>query len=1093
MTDDAMLGAVREFVNSHNGPISISLIQSKFSIGAIRAKKIMEAINAEKESKKSKPATKEAPPKVTDEELLIAIISAVNEDANVSITKLQKKYSISFNRAKRLLESAKNAIEIKNSVPAEKTPKKASKQSSTTDSKKITDEELEALILQDLIENPKITNSNIQKKYEIGFTRAKRLLESAKTLLENKKLAEASQPAKNEADTKILRSKNKNLSYRGKQYELARELKTGRIPRVKKLYRGMLRSNIKREKLVEKRQRARAAAIKNAQYTPLTVKLNSVRLPKKQSVQENRKRTIDCPVCDAKLIDNTDNDNVQCSNCGERFGKSDRIYQTKREKANYDRIIEEKRKKFRGEISDKDDEIVDKPKDTEPESNSKKINRRFGDRKNSTVGAANRRRRLARANSKKTINEIDYADDDAEENTDIVTPDESGAEDGGKRKKKSFIFDIFGNSKGKLKDFGIKLITKHILGNPAENASKGRTGTSSLDDILNSTPDSNPAPSDDNSTGPLPAPTRRPRRSKNRKPGESFEDFVTRILDEILEGQKEDTKRSRRTRPKNSDTDVSAKNRAKNKKSGHGNKLISALAKRGVAKVEQSMGARLAPVLGIAAVGSSILGAATMGVNAVMDKVLGQRDSDTSNTQASKNVVEFGSQFDAGKTVSGLSQDQTKALGGIIAEKESGLKYSGDKAWNYAGYVGAYQFGAEALEAVGLIKKGRYAAARKIYPNDKDWFEGGQQRKFLENASNWTIDGGVQTFLDSPRIQDKAFVDLANANIKYGKSEKVLNDNSTPEQIAGFAAAAHLKGAGNAVKLVRNGQSAADGLGSSNKSYYDNAAGNIGAVTKGIQDKAAGINQPEANTPKNEAAITGGPVPGARITSGFGPRDVKIGSSNHKGIDYGVPVGTSVYSIDKGTVSRVGNDPDGYGNWVEVDHGGGIKTRYAHLQKATVSDKQSVAAGQEVGKSGNTGASSGAHLHFEVRRNGEAVDAAAFLRQRAAERKDLKASAADEMNKSSPRNESVSKAPSTRGNETMSASVSAIQPQMDSSMQTAISKDVVQALTASNIGSVPEVQSGPSIMPFQQGGAESLRRKPASLERILNADSTRSV
>ena len=75
-----------------------------------------------------------------------------------------------------------------------------------------------------------------------------------------------------------------------------------------------------------------------------------------------------------------------------------------------------------------------------------------------------------------------------------------------------------------------------------------------------------------------------------------------------------------------------------------------------------------------------------------------------------------------------------------------------------------------------------------------------------------------------------------------------------------------------------------------------------------------------------------------------------------------------------GTVSRVANEGNtSYGRWVEIDHGGGYRTRYAHLNSQSVSLGQSVAQGQKIGTVGSTGGSSGPHLHYEERLNGTAI------------------------------------------------------------------------------------------------------------------------
>lgn len=100
----------------------------------------------------------------------------------------------------------------------------------------------------------------------------------------------------------------------------------------------------------------------------------------------------------------------------------------------------------------------------------------------------------------------------------------------------------------------------------------------------------------------------------------------------------------------------------------------------------------------------------------------------------------------------------------------------------------------------------------------------------------------------------------------------------------------------------------------------------------------------------------------------------KWGFPGHNGIDYGIPNGTPVVSAAAGTVSQVSFENGGYGNYVKIAHQDGSKTfytYYAHLASAAVSAGQKVKAGQLIGYSNNTGASTGPHLHFGLKIDGE--------------------------------------------------------------------------------------------------------------------------
>jgi peptidoglycan hydrolase-like protein with peptidoglycan-binding domain len=108
----------------------------------------------------------------------------------------------------------------------------------------------------------------------------------------------------------------------------------------------------------------------------------------------------------------------------------------------------------------------------------------------------------------------------------------------------------------------------------------------------------------------------------------------------------------------------------------------------------------------------------------------------------------------------------------------------------------------------------------------------------------------------------------------------------------------------------------------------------------------------------------------APIGSPFGPRRTGF----HPGIDLPARAGTPAGSAASGRVIFAGYNPSGYGNLVEVAHGGGVVSMYAHLSTISVHVGQSVATGRRVGRIGSTGEATGPHLHFEVRVRGAAVD-----------------------------------------------------------------------------------------------------------------------
>ncbi len=131
-----------------------------------------------------------------------------------------------------------------------------------------------------------------------------------------------------------------------------------------------------------------------------------------------------------------------------------------------------------------------------------------------------------------------------------------------------------------------------------------------------------------------------------------------------------------------------------------------------------------------------------------------------------------------------------------------------------------------------------------------------------------------------------------------------------------------------------------------------------------------------------QAAASGWSMPlEGRVSSEFGMR--KLGHEDrarmHKGLDIAAPEGTPIQAARGGVVEFAG-ERGGYGNTVVVDHGDGTRTLYAHASELLVEEGQRVRRGEQIAKVGSTGRSTGPHLHFEVRRDGEAVDPAPLLR-----------------------------------------------------------------------------------------------------------------
>lgn len=118
-----------------------------------------------------------------------------------------------------------------------------------------------------------------------------------------------------------------------------------------------------------------------------------------------------------------------------------------------------------------------------------------------------------------------------------------------------------------------------------------------------------------------------------------------------------------------------------------------------------------------------------------------------------------------------------------------------------------------------------------------------------------------------------------------------------------------------------------------------------------------------------------------RIASGFGYRIDPVYKTTrfHGGLDFTAPIGTPIYATADGTIKEAGYNTGGFGNHVVINHGYGYQTLYGHMSRIAVRDGQSVKRGQVIGYVGNSGKSTGAHLHYEVIKNGTHLDPVYFF------------------------------------------------------------------------------------------------------------------
>ena len=165
---------------------------------------------------------------------------------------------------------------------------------------------------------------------------------------------------------------------------------------------------------------------------------------------------------------------------------------------------------------------------------------------------------------------------------------------------------------------------------------------------------------------------------------------------------------------------------------------------------------------------------------------------------------------------------------------------------------------------------------------------------------------------------------------------------------------------------------------------YRNRLGRAGELGKGFAALEGALFRMEVLERTLVAIPSGQPANVLMLSSSFGYRSDPFTGAGamHSGLDFPGPIGSPILAAAPGKVVFVGQK-SGYGNVVEVDHGQGILTRYAHLSGFTTRVGSAVAAGQQIAKMGSTGRSTGSHLHFEVRLNGAAVNPRRFLEAKA--------------------------------------------------------------------------------------------------------------
>ncbi|MBD8009660.1 MULTISPECIES: M23 family metallopeptidase [Acinetobacter] len=145
------------------------------------------------------------------------------------------------------------------------------------------------------------------------------------------------------------------------------------------------------------------------------------------------------------------------------------------------------------------------------------------------------------------------------------------------------------------------------------------------------------------------------------------------------------------------------------------------------------------------------------------------------------------------------------------------------------------------------------------------------------------------------------------------------------------------------------------------------------------------LAQKYASTSSNKAAanstyswLISHPLPNSRISSSYGGRTMGGRAENHSGLDLAAPSGTPIYATGPGIVTKSGWGT-GYGQYVEINHGNGYLTRYAHASRLIARVGEQVQAGDHIANVGCTGRCTGPHLHYEVVKDGQRKNPSTYL------------------------------------------------------------------------------------------------------------------
>lgn len=278
------------------------------------------------------------------------------------------------------------------------------------------------------------------------------------------------------------------------------------------------------------------------------------------------------------------------------------------------------------------------------------------------------------------------------------------------------------------------------------------------------------------------------------------------------------------------------------------------------------------------------------------------------------------------------------------------------------------------------IKRAGQLAARMSRTGGTDltstlWFNGDDAQNVLADVGMASKITGQSKGLYDRAIQDQNTAQSLTdqANVAKTELERLRDEAEKARQeaqaAADAAAAALAEQQENNARLRAQLATLETGLVQTEAAYVKGVREQWGAAGGDVEISSSGWARPAFG----------------RVSDGYGPRVAPIPGVNpiHRGTDISAGCGAPIFAANSGTVNYAGWYGS-YGNFILIDHGGGVQTGYAHIVSGgiMVSPGQSVGVGQQIARVGTTGASTGCHLHFEVRIWGSAIDSQPFMRDR---------------------------------------------------------------------------------------------------------------